>query len=318
MDQKHFIIEKGRLKEIPNHKELGGRGSRGWENWYDFHVTDREELAAVLEYLDPHPIILDLALHPENSPNVIYYGQDLLIEVPVVGNPNTLEFSYFTLIWREKALITIHSFPLFEDLIATLKRTDTNHLEDTINILYLIMDRILDQQLKLEITYRDHMINKANDLAEGTENVSANDLAKLRQTMDRLVTLAESYLFCTEGMDTTDIPGLRKAERKAYIRDLIATAEIGHRAATRMESRLNSIFSHFQMIRSEDSEKRLRFLTILSAVNIPLVLITGIYGMNMAWLPAADRENGFYIVLGIMALVLVIELWIFKAKGWFD
>jgi magnesium transporter len=72
------------------------------------------------------------------------------------------------------------------------------------------------------------------------------------------------------------------------------------------------------MIRSEDSEKRLRFLTILSAVNLPLVLITGIYGMNMAWLPAADRENGFFIVMGIMAAVLVGELWFFKTKGWFD
>ncbi len=318
MDQKHFIIEKGRLKEIPNHKELGGRGSRGWENWYDFYVSDREELAVVLESLDPHPIIMDLAVHPENAPNVVYYGQDLLMEIPVVSNSATLEISYFTLIWREGSLITIHAFPLFEDLIATLKRTDTNHMEDTINIVYLILDRILDQQLKLEITHRDQMIIKAHHLAEDTEDVTAKDLAQLRITMDRIVTLAESYMFCTEGMNTTDLPGLRKSERKAYIRDLVATAEIAHRAATRMESRVNSIYAQFQMIRSEDSEKRLRFLTILSAVNIPLVLITGIYGMNLAWLPAANRENGFYIVLGVMALVLIIELWIFKVKGWFD
>jgi len=318
MEQRHFIIEKGRLKELPNHKDLGEKTNRRLQNWFDFHISDRGELGEALEKLDPHPIILDLALNPENSPNVVYYGQDLLMEVPVVSNPATLEFCFFTVIWREGTLITIHSFPYFDDLFTTLQRPETSHIEDLINVLYLIMDRILDNMLKLELANRDKLVTFAHQLADGTVDVTASDLAKLRLTMDRIVILAESYLFLTEGMNTTDIPGLRKEERKAYIRDLIATAEIAHASAVQIEKRLNSLYSQFQMIRSEDSERRLRFLTILSAVNLPLVLITGIYGMNMAWLPAADRENGFYIVLGIMALVLVGELWFFKAKGWFD
>ena len=240
------------------------------------------------------------------------------MEVPVVSNPATLEFSFFTIIWREGTLITIHAFPYFDDLVSALQRPETSHLEDLINVLYLVMDRILDQMLKLELTHRDQLVTFAHQLSDGKVDVTASDLAKLRMTADRIVILAESYLFLTEGMNTTDIPGLRKEERKAYIRDLIATAEIAHASATQIEKRLNSLYSQFQMIRSEDSERRLRFLTILSAVNLPLVLITGIYGMNMAWLPAADRENGFFIVMGIMAAVLVGELWFFKAKGWFD
>jgi magnesium transporter len=318
MEQKHLIIENGRLKEITGHQDLGKRGVRRRQNWYDFQTDNREELLESLEILDPHPIILDLALHPESSPNVIYYGQDLLMEVPVVSNLATLEFDFFTLIWREDTLITIHSFPYFEDLIANMQRVDTNHLEDTINILYVLFDRILDQQLKMEITSRDQLINKGHELWGGTVNVSASDLAELRQTTDRIITLAESYLFLAEGMNTTDIPGLRKEERKAYIRDLISTAEIAQAASAQMEKRLNSLYTQFQMIRSEESEKRLRFLTILSAVNIPLVLITGMYGMNLAWLPLANREYGFFIVLGIMALVLILELWYFKSRGWFD
>jgi len=318
MEQKHLIIENGRLKEITDRQDMGKRGVRRRQNWYDFQTDDREELLESLEILDPHPIILDLALHPESSPNVIYYGQDLLMEVPVVSNPATLEFDFFTLIWREGTLITIHSFPYFEDLIANMQRVDTNHLEDTINILYVLLDRILDQQLKMEITSRDQLINKGHELWGGTVNVSASDLAELRQTTDRIITLAESYLFLTEGMNTTDIPGLRKEERKAYIRDLISTAEIAQAASAQMEKRLNSLYTQFQMIRSEESEKRLRFLTILSAVNIPLVLITGMYGMNLAWLPLANREYGFFLVLGVMAFVLILELWYFRSRGWFD
>ena len=55
---------------------------------------------------------------------MIYYGQDLLMEVPVVSNPATLEFGFFTVIWREGVLITIHAFPYFDDLVSALQRPE--------------------------------------------------------------------------------------------------------------------------------------------------------------------------------------------------
>ena len=51
MEQRHFIIEKGRLKELPNHKDLGEKSSRRGQNWFDFQISDREELGEALENL---------------------------------------------------------------------------------------------------------------------------------------------------------------------------------------------------------------------------------------------------------------------------
>ena len=81
MEQRHFIIEKGRLKELPNHKDLGEKSSRRGQNWFDFQISDREELGEALEKLDPHPIILDLALQPGK-----FSQRDLLRSGPADGS----------------------------------------------------------------------------------------------------------------------------------------------------------------------------------------------------------------------------------------
>ena len=46
----------------------------------------------------------------------------------------------------------------------------------------------------------------------------------------------------------------------------------------------------------------MRILTVISVMMLPLTLITGIYGMNLEWLPAADTFYGFFIVIGFMVL----------------
>jgi magnesium transporter len=59
----------------------------------------------------------------------------------------------------------------------------------------------------------------------------------------------------------------------------------------------------------------IRILTVISVVMLPLTLITGIYGMNLEWLPAADTIYGFFIIMGFMGLVAGSMLFYFRKRG---
>jgi magnesium transporter len=60
----------------------------------------------------------------------------------------------------------------------------------------------------------------------------------------------------------------------------------------------------------------MRVLTVVSIFFLPLNFITGMYGMNFENMPELHDPNGYYIIIGIMALVAVfISAWIYK-KGW--
>jgi Mg2+ and Co2+ transporter CorA len=47
----------------------------------------------------------------------------------------------------------------------------------------------------------------------------------------------------------------------------------------------------------------MRTLTVLTAIFLPLNLITGIFGMNFEWIPLLHQQDGFFIAVGLMVCV---------------
>jgi magnesium transporter len=60
----------------------------------------------------------------------------------------------------------------------------------------------------------------------------------------------------------------------------------------------------------------MKVLTIIATIFIPLTFIAGIYGMNFRYMPELTWRYGYFVVLGIMLIILLLELWYFKRKGW--
>ena len=50
----------------------------------------------------------------------------------------------------------------------------------------------------------------------------------------------------------------------------------------------------------------MRTLTVLTAVFLPLNLITGFFGMNFEYLPLIHRQSGLWWALGIMATLALV------------
>ena len=82
-------------------------------------------------------------------------------------------------------------------------------------------------------------------------------------------------------------------------------------------TRLSELLQHCQFVLQQQTDQRLRQLTVLSAIFMPLTLITGVYGMNFAYMPETGWRYGYYATLAGMVW-LAIFLWItLKRKGWF-
>ncbi|HJZ61113.1 MAG TPA: magnesium transporter CorA family protein [Miltoncostaeaceae bacterium] len=60
----------------------------------------------------------------------------------------------------------------------------------------------------------------------------------------------------------------------------------------------------------------IRVLTLLSAVLLPLTLITGFYGMNTAGLPFKSQWWAPLLILSWMAIIVIVLVWYFRRKRW--
>jgi len=65
------------------------------------------------------------------------------------------------------------------------------------------------------------------------------------------------------------------------------------------------------------TNSRLRLLTILSAIFMPLTLIAGIYGMNFKHMPELSWRYGYPAAVGAMLLLAVGLMLYFYRRGWF-
>jgi len=60
----------------------------------------------------------------------------------------------------------------------------------------------------------------------------------------------------------------------------------------------------------------MKLLTIIATIFIPLTFVAGIYGMNFQHMPELAWRWGYPAVLGLMALIFIGMIILFKRKKW--
>jgi magnesium transporter len=60
----------------------------------------------------------------------------------------------------------------------------------------------------------------------------------------------------------------------------------------------------------------LSFLTMVTAIFMPLTLIAGWYGMNFKNMPELNWDYGYLVCVAASAIIILIEIWYFNKNGW--
>jgi len=68
---------------------------------------------------------------------------------------------------------------------------------------------------------------------------------------------------------------------------------------------------------SHQMNKVMKVLATISTIFIPLTFIAGVYGMNFQYMPELEYELAYPLVLGVMGLIALVMIAIFKTHRWF-
>jgi Mg2+ and Co2+ transporter CorA len=316
-----YLVVSGRLRKQTSPTAWPGREkAKLRESWFDIQDASHDELRQFLTPLDLHPLQLARCLDSVDDPGVVSFGKSVLMEYPSAFDQRSADRAYLTILLKAHVLVTARHGPMpaLDDLVQSLTGEKAPQVLHLPQLLYLILDQFADLNVQAQIAIRVQILRLAKLIAEAPTAVGASQLSRVRWQVENLVSLVEDQLYCISSLNASDNEALRDPHRKAYIQDLVSEAEIAERAVYRLESRVNDLYSAYQVAGNDRVERRLRLLTIVSAITLPLGLIAGLLGMNVGGLPGTTLRSGFIIVVAVMLLIVFVEYWYFKHRGWFD
>jgi len=287
--------------------------------WMDVQESRPDALASFLEPLGLHPLVLEACLDTTPKAHIAPYEQVLYVQFPTQFEWKDPTPTFLTVVCLPEAIVTLHAAPMpvlnamaHEFMSATRLQTAS-----TSAVLYQILDRFIDQDLAVAVDAR----KKVDAVEEAIDAEAIDDLVtmilRLKRQFARLAIMFEDQHRCISTLQAVESDCFSTQGLREYFHDAISNLDHALRAAGRQEARLTTLHQYYLLKLQEKAGNRLRILTILSAVFLPLTLITGIYGMNFRHMPELLWPLGYPAVIISMIVLAGGMLWMFYRRGWF-
>jgi len=79
---------------------------------------------------------------------------------------------------------------------------------------------------------------------------------------------------------------------------------------------VDNILSTYLSSVANRQNETMKLLAIVASIFLPLSLLAGIYGMNFENMPELKWRWGYFAVVGIIGMAILIMLWFFWARNW--
>lgn len=134
------------------------------------------------------------------------------------------------------------------------------------------------------------------DESEYIENIKTKEIDECKDSLLRFASVAEEQLECVQSLEGGDAmnEGLdfTTPVLKGALPVILSTASSTERATGRLEMRVADLQPKYDAYQQDKIDHRLNVLTIISAIFLPLSLLTRFWGMN--WeegMPLRTRRN---------------------------
>jgi len=289
--------------------------------WVDIDTTSRPQLAMLEKVFRFHPLSIEDTLNPQSRVKIEEYPGYLFVVVRAVAwceetteDPYDLDTSNLCFYLGRNFLVTVHgeAAPAIDALVDRLERSPDLLARGAGRLMHQIMDASVDAFFPILDQIDDFL-----DQLEERVFVSFDQTA-LREifTMKRLVLALRRHLAPQREVFNvlTNRPSpLLSPEVQVYFRDVYDHILRINDALDTYRELLSSVLDSYLSQVSNRLGASSKALAVVSTVSLPLVVFSGMWGMNFDVIPLSKHPYGFEIMLGLQlaagALILAALRW---------
>ncbi len=286
--------------------------------WVHFDYLSKEANEWITYKSGIEDVAIDALLTEETRPRTTILNDSLLIALRGVNlNPNS----------KPEDMISIRLY-ISPTLIISTRRRNLLTVTELIDNLKRGIGPKSSSEFLVELTYRitdrmDNIIDQIQDrtdfleenLLETADSKFRNEILSIRREtiiLKRYLSPQKEALNKLYNDKITWINEYQKIEIRETNDQLMRHIE----ELDTIRDKVTLIQEELANRLSEQLNKKMYILSIISAIFLPLSFLTGLLGINIGGIPGAENENAFYIFSLILVFIISVQLTIFKKKRW--
>ena len=295
----------------------------GKVTWTNIEKPSPENIEVLRRNYNFHPLDLEDCLSKIERPKIDEYEDYLFIVMhfPVydadqlISRPSEVDFFI-----GSGYLITVHDgilkpiYQLFDDC-QRYERTRAKHMgRGASRLLYSVIDALVDYCFPVldKVDSNIHVIEEEVFTADMRRVVQ--DISIVRRDIIALRRIIRPQIAIVANLEQKDRPFIRE-ELDVYFGDIVDHLNKARDILEDHREVIEGLSETSDSVISYRINEMMRILAIISVVMLPLTLLSGIYGMNIA-LPLARDPLAFIFVLGLMIFMAGGMAFYFKRRGW--
>ncbi|MDR1511713.1 MAG: magnesium transporter CorA family protein [Endomicrobium sp.] len=298
--------------------------------WVDIHLENHElsheEMLLLSESFKFHEMSIEDCLFPQFYPKVeafenyvfgAVHGIQLKPHYFQEFDDSIYELNIFV---GRNFLVTVHTEELFflETIFEKVRAKPQIEMKSLESLLYSIFDKVVSSyELALE-KIDDKIEDLEDDILADPGNEDMERILDTKKVIFAIKKVAESqqaaYFYFTRASDD-----LISKEYLVYFRDIYThCARINQSIVARSQMVVSLLEVYMSSVTVKLTEV-MKFLTVIATIVMPVLIVSGYYGMNLEFPERRILEDKglWFLAVGLMLISIVAMLVYFKKKKWF-
>ena len=269
-----------------------------------------------------HPLILEDIVNISQRPKIDEFDDYLYVVLKLLylnEKDNTVVSEQINFLLGHNYVLTMHESDLdiFEGVKDRIRNTKGRVRDMGADyLLYILMDTLVDHYVNVVDVLGDTIEDFENDVLDGTitDDASKTILNLKREVLRARRTVLPSKEVVSR-IEHNDHKLIGKGTLTFYKDIYDHLVQVSENIDVYREMVSNLMDMYMTTISNKMNEV-MKVLTIMASIFIPLTFIAGVYGMNFNYIPELQYRNGYFIVLGVMAVIFIGMILYFKRKKW--
>ena len=318
-----FDLEGVRETEIKDTGELRKYLSSDSITWINVDGLHNEQIIRDLSDIFSIPAdILSDVMEPSSRPQAEEFDNGFFVSIKMMEfneKKNRVSVDNLSLIVMDKILVTFQEEKgdVFEPVRERIRKHRTKiRTSGSDYLAFTLLDVVIDNYIYILGVYGEKVETLEGKLILDTNKETLKIINLFKHELNNLRVDIKPAKEMIMGLVKLDTDFIQEENEKHYkeLQDNI------NQAVDLLDYYREVLYDELNMYHSSMSTKlndTMTVLTIFSVIFIPLTFIVGVYGMNFDNFPELHWKYGYFIVWGIMLLIVAGMIGYFKKRKWF-